>query len=118
MIPHYHYLYECLLLLSLEGLIELSLIVICFIVKQIFSLSRNDSMKTRRSYRNWRRDSINQMFPSKRQRRKEKARMDDLYSGFELLPYDDETAAEEFGESMIKNNQLMIDIKNKGINSK
>ena len=118
MIPHYHLLYDFVLLLSLESLMELILIVICFIIKKLGSLSRNDSMLTRRASRKWRRDSTNTFFPSKRQRRKEKARMDNLYSGFELLPDDDETAADEFGESMIRQNKLMIDIKNKDINTK
>ncbi len=117
-IPHYHLLYDFVLLLSLEGLMELILIVIGFIIKKLGSLSRNDSMLTRSAHRNWRRDSINQIFPSRRKRKKEKARMDYLYSGFNLLPYDDETAAEEFGESMIRNNQLMIDIKNIDIKNK
>ena len=117
-IPHYHYFYDFVLLISLVGLMELILIVIYFIIKKLGSLSRNDSMLTRRAYRRSRRASINQMFPSRRERKKEKARMDDLYSGFNLLPYDDEIAAEEFQESMIRQNKLMIDIKNKGINSK
>ncbi len=117
-IPHYHLFYDFVLLLSLEGFMELILIVICFIIKKLGSLSRNDSILTRRAYRLSRRESIKQMFPSRRERKKEKARMDDLYSGFSLLPDDDETAAEEFKEAMIRNNKLMIDIKNKGINSK
>ena len=65
-----------------------------------------------------RRASINQTFPSRRTRKKAKAKSDYYNSLFTLLPYDDTTAAEEFGESMIRENKLMIDIKNKGINSK
>jgi hypothetical protein len=115
LIPHYHYFYEFLLLLSLEGLMELIFILTCFIIKILGSRSRNNSMLTRRAERKWRRESSRQMFPSRRERKKEKASMDDLYSGFSLLPYDDETAAEEFQEAMIRENKLMIDIRNKAI---
>ncbi|QEE15002.2 hypothetical protein DSAG12_00825 [Promethearchaeum syntrophicum] len=116
-LPHYHYLFDFVLLLSLEGILELIMITIGFIIRKLGSLSNNDLIMSRRVSRMVRRDSINEMFPSRRRRKKEKAQMDYLRSRFDRLPDDDETVAEEFAEAMIQNNKMMIDLKNNGIDS-
>ena len=104
--PIYPYLFEFLVLVILEGLQELIFMVSKILIGKFFSLSTNN--KPIGFYKTD--SSTFTMFPTRKQR-KEIKKMEESEL-FTLLPYDDETAAEEFAQSMIENNAMMIDIEN------
>jgi len=90
----------------IEGSLEIALVVFKFVLGIIFSYSNNKSI----GFYNNESPEVNEMFPSRRQRRKAKKRSRSEL--FTLLPDDDETAAQEFAQAMIENNAMMIDIEN------
>lgn len=104
--PIYPYLFEFFMLLVLEGSLELTFMVVKFGIGKIFAFSNNQPLGFYRGGSG----NVSEMFPSRKQRRKIKAMQQSEL--FTLLPYDDETAAEEFAQAMIENNAMMIDIEN------
>ncbi len=104
--PIYPYLFEFLMLLILEGSLELTFMGMKFVAQKIFLYSNNQPLGFNKN----RAERIDSAFVSRRQRKKIKERQRSEL--FALLPYDDETAAEEFAQSMIENNAMMIDIEN------
>lgn len=104
--PIYPYLFEFLVLVAIEGCLELIFMVLKFAAGMIFSYSNNRNI----GFYSGNINNVSEMFPSRKQRRKIKEmQRSELFT---LLPYDDETAAEEFAQSMIENNAMMIDIEN------
>ena len=103
--PLYPYLFEFLVLVILEGTMELSFMILKFISKNVFGLSNNKPIGYYKTG-----SSTFTMFSTRKQRKRIKQmEQSELFS---LLPYDDETAAEEFAQAMIENNAMMIDIEN------
>ncbi len=104
--PIYPYLFEFLVLVVLEGLLELTFMVLKYLSEKIFGYSNNKPIGFYKSSAG----RVNSLFPT----RKERKRIREMERSelFTLLPYDDETAAEEFAQSMIENNAMMIDIEN------
>jgi len=88
------------------GIQELILIISRVLLGKFFSLSNNRPIGFYKSSAG----RINSVFPT----RKERKRIREIERSelFTLLPYDDETAAEEFAQAMIENNAMMIDIEN------
>ncbi len=104
--PFYPYLFEFLVLVALEGLLELTWVLLKIAGEKIFGYTNNKPIGFYKS----RAGRTNSVFPT----RKERKRIREMERSelFTLLPYDDETAAEEFAQSMIENNAMMIDIEN------
>nr|QEE16329.1 hypothetical protein DSAG12_02159 [Candidatus Prometheoarchaeum syntrophicum] len=104
--PMYPYLFEFLMLLVIVGSLEIFFVIFKFVMIKLFSITANKPI----GFYKGGSGNVREMFPSRRQRRKNrKMSRSELFT---LLPYDDETAAEEFAQAMIENNAMMIDIEN------
>jgi hypothetical protein len=104
--PIYPYLFEFLMLLLLVGSLEILFIILKFGAMKTFAITGNKPI----GFYKGGSGNVGEMFPSRKQRRKN--RKMSRSEQFTLLPYDDETAAEEFAQAMIENNAMMIDIEN------
>ena len=104
--PIYPYLFELFVLVAIEGCLELIFMILKFLTEKIFSYSHTGYI----GFYNKPVSNVSEMFPSRKQRKRiKKMNRSELFT---LLPYDDDTAAEEFAQSMIENNAMMIDIEN------
>jgi hypothetical protein len=104
--PIYPHLFEFLMLLILEGSLELLFMISKILIRKVFAFSNNQPIGFYKRSSGY----VSEMFPSRKQRKRIKEmQRSELFT---LLPYDDETAAEEFAQAMIENNAMMIDIEN------